>query len=501
MAYTSLPIKKRFSGINQAMLGQGPFSLPQGYGFDDLANYEEARRQNLGVNAKDKIAKLRADIQGTYDQSLGKYRDTSSTRRASLSSSLGETAKKQFEMQNPYLLQDLNSRGLASSPTEVARAQGEIQKQLALESEGRLGEFDKSTRDYEDSLTANRMADLNQLDMTGTSAELQANQDALDSALDLRRGSLESSLAERNSAEERALAESLAAENRKAGLTNSLIGAGGGLLGGLLAGGGKGLLGGGGGGGGFLSSLPLFGGGGGATASSSVIGGGAFPVAPGAASGGVGFLPAAALLGGGALGASLFSRAGEKKAGALGGIIGNPIGYQINHAKDIISNPGKVIKNVAAKPLKAVSNIGSSISKSVGNVFCFDEETPVAMADGTTKMICEVDLGEETKGGIVESVRISITPKDTLYFYKDVKVTGSHAVKEDNEWIRVQDSSYAVPLKNEPTEVWSIVTDKHRVFVYDHEFADEHETDSYEYLGLEASLEELNKSEIAAKEV
>ena len=146
----------------------------------------------------------------------------------------------------------------------------------------------------------------------------------------------------------------------------------------------------------------------------------------------------------------------------------NPIGSSLNKAKEFTKSPKKTIKKI----------------------FCFDGLTPVKMADGSEKPICEIDLGDETKGGMVISLRISTTD-DKLMNYKGTLVTPYHAVNENGKWIRVVDSPLATTTDSSDP-VFSLVTTKHRIYVHDIEFADEHETEDYEDLNLEESLEVLN---------
>ena len=69
---------------------------------------------------------------------------------------------------NPAILEDLNSRGLFTSQTARDAEQGRLLQQIALQNQG----------EFED------------LRRSALSSELQGEQDALDSGLDLRRGGL-----------------------------------------------------------------------------------------------------------------------------------------------------------------------------------------------------------------------------------------------------------------------------------------------------------------------
>ena len=113
------------------------------------------------------------------------------------------------------------------------------------------------------------------------------------------------------------------------------------------------------------------------------------------------------------------------------------------------------------------------------------------MADGSTKPIQNMRLGDETKGGRVESVRTAIAQNGQMCQYHAIYVTSAHAVKEGDRWIRVAQSASAVPIPG-VYQVFCIVTTSHRIYVKDVEFADEVESDDYENLTIDQSLVALN---------
>ena len=286
------PAKKRYAGVTSSMTGVNPrFNLPQNYGFNELAGYEEGRRTNFGLDAEKTIL----------------------DRRNTLASSLADSGKRTFDMAMPGIMENLNSRGVYNSSTAVAKSSADALKEIELENQGIL-------RNYDDA---------------ALSARLQGGQDGLDSALDLRRGKLEGDIAERTAGREEALARDLAKKSSRNQLTNSLIGVGGSL-------------------GSTLLSAKLFGGG--AAASTGVAAGtagaaggaGTAGTAGAAGAGGIG-LGGAAAIGGAGIGAALLSRAAEKKGGTAAGIVANPIGYQLNKAKELIQNPKAVAQKVSAK--------------------------------------------------------------------------------------------------------------------------------------------------------
>lgn len=145
-------------------------------------------------------------------------------------------------------------------------------------------------------------------------------------------------------------------------------------------------------------------------------------------------------------------------------------------------------------------NSGIQAVGEAAGIFCFFPNSLVQMADGSIKSICLVDVGDETKGGTVLSVRKTITPYvNDAYYYKGIYVMGSHEIKENGKWKYVRDSKEAVyvPMADhfETLEVYTLITSSHRIYVMDfdgnfQEFMDECVKDT----GY--SLEDLNKTEV-----
>ena len=100
---------------------------------------------------------------------------------------------------------------------------------------------------------------------------------------------------------------------------------------------------------------------------------------------------------------------------------------------------------------------------------CFVAETLVQMLDGTTKPIVDIQVGEHTKGGIVES-KMEFLPTN-IYNYKGVEVSGSHWVIEDNQFIEVENSKHGI-LTDKIETVYCFKTSENRIWVNDIEFGD-----------------------------
>jgi hypothetical protein len=153
----------------------------------------------------------------------------------------------------------------------------------------------------------------------------------------------------------------------------------------------------------------------------------------------------------------------------------------------------KAVAEIAKNPVKAVTSVANKVSKTVSKVFCFVPGTKITMADGTKCLVEDIDLNMETEsGGTVISIRRS-SVDENVFDYKGVRVTGYHAVFENGNWIRVKDSTHAIPVAYRGV-VWSVANNNHRLLVEGQIFADEIETDNYENLTIDESLGILNSN-------
>jgi len=100
---------------------------------------------------------------------------------------------------------------------------------------------------------------------------------------------------------------------------------------------------------------------------------------------------------------------------------------------------------------------------------CFVKGTMIEMADGSKKEITSIDVGEETRGGTVLAL-MKFLP-ESIYNYKGVKVSGSHWVIEDNQFIEVENSERAVATDTVET-VYCFKTSKNRIWINGVEFGD-----------------------------
>ena len=99
-----------------------------------------------------------------------------------------------------------------------------------------------------------------------------------------------------------------------------------------------------------------------------------------------------------------------------------------------------------------------------GNGGCFVKGTPITMADGSTKPVEQVDLGDEVaEGGKVFAAGRFLT--EELHDYEGIKVSGSHMVNEDGTWVRVRDSEKGKPLGDDEHTVYVFGAENRRILI------------------------------------
>jgi len=106
---------------------------------------------------------------------------------------------------------------------------------------------------------------------------------------------------------------------------------------------------------------------------------------------------------------------------------------------------------------------------------CFLKDTPITMADGSTKEVQKVDLGDN----VAEGGKVFATGKflvENLHDYKGIKVSGSHMVSEEGNWVRVEDSKHGKPLGDEEHTVYVFGSENRRILINGILFTDYFET-------------------------
>ena len=128
-----------------------------------------------------------------------------------------------------------------------------------------------------------------------------------------------------------------------------------------------------------------------------------------------------------------------------------------------------------------VQRPGSGGGGGGGGGGCFLADTLITMADGSTKEVQKVDLGDN----VAEGGKVFATGKflvENLHDYKGIKVSGSHMVNEDNTWVRVEDSKHGKPLGDDEHTVYVFGSENRRILINGILFTDYFETTEQEKL-------------------
>jgi len=114
---------------------------------------------------------------------------------------------------------------------------------------------------------------------------------------------------------------------------------------------------------------------------------------------------------------------------------------------------------------------------------CFLKGTPITMADGSTKPVEQVDLGDKVaEGGKVFAAGRFLT--EELHDYEGIKVSGSHMVNENDTWVRVRDSKKGKPLGDDEHTVYVFGAENRRILINDILFTDYFEVKEQDQLSI-----------------
>jgi len=102
---------------------------------------------------------------------------------------------------------------------------------------------------------------------------------------------------------------------------------------------------------------------------------------------------------------------------------------------------------------------------------CFIAGTMITMHDGSLKPVEQVDIGDAVAVG----GKVFATGKfliDNLYDYNGIQVSGTHMVKEDGAWTRVEDSRIGRSLGDDEVIVYVFGNQNRRIIINGTEFTD-----------------------------
>ena len=144
--------------------------------------------------------------------------------------------------------------------------------------------------------------------------------------------------------------------------------------------------------------------------------------------------------------------------------------YKVGGTWKALFNAGVTFVSTAAG-FGDSSGGSSSGSGGSGGGGCFIAGTMITMHDGSLKPVEQVDIGDTVSVG----GKVFATGKfliDNLYDYNGIQVSGTHMVKEDGAWTRVEDSRLGTSLGDDEVIVYVFGNENRRIIINNTEFTD-----------------------------
>jgi len=141
-----------------------------------------------------------------------------------------------------------------------------------------------------------------------------------------------------------------------------------------------------------------------------------------------------------------------------------------------VSGTWKALFNAGVNFVENAAGFGnttgaSGASSGSGGGGCFIAGTMISMHDGSLKPVEQVDIGDTVRiGGKVFATGKFLI--DNLYDYNGIQVSGTHMVKEDGAWVRVEDSRLGVSLGDDEVIVYVFGNENRRIIINNTEFTD-----------------------------
>jgi len=163
--------------------------------------------------------------------------------------------------------------------------------------------------------------------------------------------------------------------------------------------------------------------------------------------------------------------------GAAGGIAyGLGTAFKVKPKERTGMTAGAAIGTAVGGPVGGV--IGGVIGGVVG---CFLPNTLITMADDSKKKIIDIDIRDNIKiGGFVFATGKFLV--NDIYDYKGIKVSGSHLVQENGNWLKVKDSKISKLISTDDTIVYTLGSENRRILINDTLFTDYFDIDEQKTL-------------------
>lgn len=171
-------------------------------------------------------------------------------------------------------------------------------------------------------------------------------------------------------------------------------------------------------------------------------------------------------LSGGTFGGSTFM------SGAGGAAVAGGIGYGVSKILGGSPKENRAAGIGSSIGMAVGGPVGGVVGGVIGKVFgCFLPDTLISMTDGSKKKIIDIELKDNVAiGGFVFATGKFLV--NDIYDYKNIKVSGSHLVNENGNWLKVEDSKLAKLISTEDTVVYTLGTKNRRILINDTLFTD-----------------------------
>ena len=169
---------------------------------------------------------------------------------------------------------------------------------------------------------------------------------------------------------------------------------------------------------------------------------------------------------GGSFGGSTFM------SGAGGAAVAGGLGYGVSKVLGGSAKQNRAAGVGSAVGMAVGGPVGGAVGGVIGRVIgCFLPNTLISMADGSKKKIIDIELKDDIAiGGFVFATGKFLV--NDIYDYKNIKVSGSHLVNENGNWLKVEDSKLAKLISTEDTVVYTLGTKNRRILINDTLFTD-----------------------------
>ena len=163
--------------------------------------------------------------------------------------------------------------------------------------------------------------------------------------------------------------------------------------------------------------------------------------------------------------------------GAAGGIAyGLGTAFKVKPKERTGMTAGAAIGTAVGGPVGGV--IGGVLGGVVG---CFLPDTLITMANNSKKKIIDIDIRDNIKiGGFVFATGKFLV--NDIYDYKGIKVSGSHLVQENGNWLKVKDSKISKLISTDDTIVYTLGSENRRILINDTLFTDYFDIDEQKTL-------------------